>query len=525
MKKIFQWAAQFAFLRPYNSRLLTPGANLWLIGVLIIISIMALSEGIIWSLLFNFLLARAIDSPIRWIMCTGIGIIVFSVIWLLDTSFATLDTTEQSGQKSKSFLGLSQDRIKRLWLPLLFRIAIVVGSLVITMPAMTKLTVAPDIEAYLKKENIAIQKEARDKIEKGYDQKLFLLDSLILNKNNEVTREIAGKGITSSKGRGSTAKALEKELEDLKQEKENTKLEQQQVLSDFDKMSPEELERIYGVQYVIQSAGEINRVANLLSDKKSYQDMERISMAFLALLFLALVLFKVFAPRSVKIYFNEQLQDFYSAYLSKQIQPHLTQGLGNNQGLSHGELTAYQVEEFWKDTYQKRLREHQKETQPNDKLKSSVAELSSNATTWQHELDEHLHNKNEAKDKHDKLVTDLLENKEKTERAEEQVEQYESKLDALNQSRRSGALTTQDLVIANREQQEIEREIKVLQEELLRLRLERNQLEAKKERMEFLIKQINEALTILQDNFKNLNEAKGRFRDAIIGNVEDLLDD
>ncbi len=82
----------------------------------------------------------------------------------------------------------------------------------------------------------------------------------------------------------------------------------------YDSLSTDALASIHGVAFLgdgLQTRGVV--LQRLMADP-AYGTAELAIRAFLLFLFLALVILKLFQPRGVRIYFNEQLQDLYSQY-------------------------------------------------------------------------------------------------------------------------------------------------------------------------------------------------------------------
>ena len=104
--------SKFLTLNPYGDNLRSPQTSFWFSCVGIVIFLMAFSEGFVWGNLFNFYLSEALSPIIRIPLCLGIGIVVFSILWLIDATFVLLDRSEQPplepsigwSQKMKAFI-------------------------------------------------------------------------------------------------------------------------------------------------------------------------------------------------------------------------------------------------------------------------------------------------------------------------------------------------------------------------------------------------------------------------------------
>jgi hypothetical protein len=75
---------------------------------------------------------------------------------------------------------------------------------------------------------------------------------------------------------------------------------------------------------------------------------ERAGQAFLGFLFVALVLLKLFEPRSVKVYFSEWLQDLYRQYQGGLFDPHLDFA---ERSIGSAPMTPLRFEDWCLNTY------------------------------------------------------------------------------------------------------------------------------------------------------------------------------
>jgi hypothetical protein len=75
MNKTFK---KYIGLNPYGKNLKTPQTIFWFIGVGVVITLMAFSEGFIWGNLFNFYFKSNLSLLVRVPLCFGIGLVVFN---------------------------------------------------------------------------------------------------------------------------------------------------------------------------------------------------------------------------------------------------------------------------------------------------------------------------------------------------------------------------------------------------------------------------------------------------------------
>jgi hypothetical protein len=158
-------------LNPYGKNLKTPQAVFWFIGVGVIITLIAFSEGFIWGNLFNFYFKDSLTLLIRVPLCLGIGLIVFCLLWIIDTSFVLLDTTISPNEEEIKWYK-SPERYKVLG-GFFTRVLLVAISLYTTIPAITKLSVSSDIDKYITDYNLGVRAHLADSITVQFDKKLL----------------------------------------------------------------------------------------------------------------------------------------------------------------------------------------------------------------------------------------------------------------------------------------------------------------------------------------------------------------
>src|SRR5882724_8835354 len=90
-------------VRPHGNNLITGQTKRWITSVAIIIFMIALTEAIIWGNIFSFYYGNAMSFRERILWSCIVGICVFFIIWIIDTSFATLDMTRNPVEEDKGW--------------------------------------------------------------------------------------------------------------------------------------------------------------------------------------------------------------------------------------------------------------------------------------------------------------------------------------------------------------------------------------------------------------------------------------
>ena len=300
-------------IKPYGNNLCTPGANYWIVCIRLVIIVMALSEAIAWGYLGSLFG----QGPVGYIAAGIAFLFVFIIIWIIDVSFVTLDMSKAhyDNEIMKKKTSSWADNLK-LSVGLLGRVAIVVVSLSISAPFIAQIVFMQDIDNEMESRNLARVAAVSDSMLAQKDLEIAQLDSLIIDKENELITETAGKGESGNYGFGPVTQAIERNIQGLKDERTGRVEEREEMADAFAELSVEEFAMRYNVDLVNNGVQARAAILNSLTQNPEYKTAKRAITAFLAFIFAALVLLKLFQPRSVQIYYNEKLQDLYREYLA-----------------------------------------------------------------------------------------------------------------------------------------------------------------------------------------------------------------
>ncbi len=162
-------------------------------------------------------------------------------------------------------------------------------------------------------EQIATQ---RTVLAQGFESEIEAIKALSRDVERQRIAEAAGLGPSGRYGRGPAVRTIELRLEELRQETEERRRAREQALAEYDRLTPREADQRYGLGLSGNGLRARGVVLDEILEEDSHRHAETAIRAFLAFLFLALVILKLFQPRSVEIYFSEQLQSLYDRYLA-----------------------------------------------------------------------------------------------------------------------------------------------------------------------------------------------------------------
>jgi hypothetical protein len=313
-------------LQPHGEQLQTPNARFWIFCARVLIVIMASAEAVSWGYVGS-LFGSGVGS-----LVTGLAaaLSLFFVIWLADATFVTMDTSRSYYQRMLSpreNVGDSLiDRVveqRKFVAGLVIRGLVVVVSLWITAPFLAQLVFRRDVVESIRSRNGTSIASARTALAARFDDQLRPLDSALNATQSEGILEAAGQGLSGRYGRGAAVIAMEQRAADLQRRISAISMDRDSTLFAFDRAPPSVLSTRFGVPLLDDGLRSRSEVISVLMENPDYSGTQIALGVFLSFLFLGLVILKLFQPRSVGIYFSEQLQSLYTDYTQGKFDDHL----------------------------------------------------------------------------------------------------------------------------------------------------------------------------------------------------------
>jgi hypothetical protein len=312
--------SQFS-LRPHGDQLLAPTARFWIFCARVLIMIMATAEAISWGYVGS-LFGSGIMS-----FFTGLAAAVslFFVIWLADATFVTMDTSRTYYQKLLANDDQTSSEIekRKFYAGLAIRGLIVVVSLYITAPFLAQLVFRNDVVDAIASRNRSEIASTRAALAKRYDDQIRQLDSALNANQSARILEASGRGPSGRFGRGPAVEAMEQDISDLRRRIAATTSERDSILFSYDHSQWSDLGSRFGVPLLDDGLRSRSEVLAIMMANPDYSGAKVALVVFLSFLFLGLLILKLFQPRSVSIYFSEQLQSLYTDYSQGKFDEHL----------------------------------------------------------------------------------------------------------------------------------------------------------------------------------------------------------
>jgi hypothetical protein len=532
-KQVIKLIRRFLTLNPYGNNLRSPQTTFWFISAGIIIALMAFSEGFVWANLFNFFFSETLSKEVRIPLCLGIGIVIFWLLWLIDTTFVLLDNStppllEMPTGRFKAIKTFVKQHLNKnagkFWLGFVTRIVVVALSLYITIPAITKLSISEDIDKSIKDDNNKIRTAKVDSITNNIDKinapKLAQLDSIIELERSDLKLEVAGKGKSGKYGYKDAAQAIEKSLNAHIAERNSLEKKINTEKSIVENASDNQLSKKYGVEFKKKTAGVVNEVAEKLSKNQNYKEVEGVARTYVILLFVALVLLKIFAPRSVKIYLNEELQDLYKAFKTNQINS-IYFAYFKDEFDNTKEITPYRFYEFWEKYYFKYRYDFMKQLENDENLKQldlkiakfnqQKSDIEKELKPYQDEFIQEMEKLLSLEDKKNKLTLQTENNSNKITEITNEINTIKSSKSDIRAEYLSELSKTQNNLI--KEKEELQVSLKTVANEIY---ITTKQIEFAQNK----INTINKSLNTLQNNLDRITELKGTLRNKYLDTLQ-----
>ena len=320
-QRILAWLS----LKPYGQQLCTEAASMWVTSARLLVIVMASAEALSWGYLGYFVGAPQFSVPAALFAALSIMVLV----WVVDSSFMTLDIARSFYERT--FLGAEdvpdlKERAK--WVGgVLFRVIVVGGSLSITAPYVAQLIFKTDIEGEIRRINAGKIDEGRKNATQDIDAAIKAAKAEVALRENQRVAESEGVGPSKKYGRGPAVETIEDALVNAKQTLAKLQQERNKLVDDYNETAKDErlLAKKYGVSldnFGLQSRG---KAMETLSANSSYQSAQWAIKGFLGFLFIAMLILKAFQPRSIRIYYSEQMQDLFKQYMAGSLNRYLAE--------------------------------------------------------------------------------------------------------------------------------------------------------------------------------------------------------
>lgn len=310
------------FFFNYGRNLLAPGAGSWIVTFCFLAVAMALLEGFTWGRILSVFLPEDLLA-----IAVVVGFIFGFFIYLIDRNYATLDTATNyrklDGDDSTNLSPASGFKAwfgNKLLSGTLARLAIVAVSMALTGPFLAQTFDERKVVQEIDARNARATAMYRAQVGTANDKKIERIEQSIKDARKEIERETAGRSISGKSGCGPTCKTMQDNIAYLDQSLAQAKTEKAKRLASLEATAPDDLEKNEGVQILRDNADTRNRIRKEIEAGSGqtlfgFPASHVLASSLFMLLFMMMVLLKIYQPRTVAIYYNEHLQEAYERYV------------------------------------------------------------------------------------------------------------------------------------------------------------------------------------------------------------------
>lgn len=313
----------FITLRQSGNNLLTNGAKGYLVAMSVIMTLVAMAEGVAWG---YFGTAFIPANPVVAALVTGT--FVFLLIWFFDRMLLTSDFIEHEHRlRLNGNVETADDKAKsdkaarHLKVFFAIRLFIALLSLWIAAPYVTQLVFNADI---INKQQEYFQ-QAVNKVKQNYQAEqqatLTALATKIDQTNQKLQTEISGgkNSLSGLYGRGASAIAIEQELNSLKQQYQQINTESKVHVQRIEQaLKTSNYQELAALDIRVDKDSPIMRRRAIADIEQQYPDefaqVERTVQGLLFILAVILLGMKLMQFNTTKLYFSSNLQSKWNQY-------------------------------------------------------------------------------------------------------------------------------------------------------------------------------------------------------------------
>lgn len=304
-------------LKPYGDHLCDGAAEIWLVFARINIAAVALCDAIAWA----YLGYTTATGAVAWLAAALAGVIALTLVGSLDATFVMHDATQRSERpsvvdpaKSGGWLARLRRTVRRDHLAIGMRLLLVMLTFTVTAPFLTQLFFSRDIAAAIVKKNEQRISDKRLALTSNFDRRMDALRTQLNGRMQNLESEIAGSGRSGRYGNGPAADAIRRDIAQLEAALKTTEAAKTAEVTNFDAATPEALASTYGIDLEREGPNTRATVVAELELSPAFRSTRRTIKAFLLFMFFGLVSLKLFAGRSVVIYYRSDLQAAHARY-------------------------------------------------------------------------------------------------------------------------------------------------------------------------------------------------------------------
>lgn len=311
LKQSMGWIVAWLTLKPYGSNLLCNDTAMWIFSVRLIMLVLILPECTSWGYVAWQVGGREFASVAAYFAVLA----AFTLNWTLDGSIMMLnrDKLFSALRPGKPREGSRISEIKVFSL-ILGRMIMISAVLYSSSSFLVQAMYSKDIEAGLANVNRIRIEQKRQEILKPLNGREVELRKAITEKEHELTKEVQGRLLDGEKGCGPACAVLEEQLRSLRASLAKIESQEKSVQETFEHKTPAELDDLFHIQLLGDGMEARGQIVEQLKKNEGFKRTEWSIQGALFILFIGLLLLKLYQPPSVLLFYSAALQDLHKRY-------------------------------------------------------------------------------------------------------------------------------------------------------------------------------------------------------------------
>jgi hypothetical protein len=343
-KRSWSWFILWLTLKTYGANLLCNDAGLWIFSVRLLMLFLISTECASWGYA-----ACQIASPDIAPFVSAFAVLAaFTLNWTLDGSIMTIDREKlylkvRPAARNAGSLS-AQNKILIL---VLGRMAMISAVLYASSSFLVQAMFHKDIESEMANENRTHIEQKRLDLLKPLEERSTALQKTIAGEEGDVALEIKGLSSTQIPGCGKVCRELREPLANQRLELTATQDRIAAIQKDFEQNTPAELQQRYHIGLLGDGLEARGRIVEKLKQNEGFKRTEWWIQGALTILFMGLLLLKIYQPPSVALYYSAVRQDLFKRYRAGEFN-HLLRPLQYPDSPTGG-MTPYEFAEWAED--------------------------------------------------------------------------------------------------------------------------------------------------------------------------------
>jgi hypothetical protein len=306
-KRYLRWMVKWLTLKTYSSDLLCNDAAMWIFSVRLVMFFLISTECASWGYT-----AYHVGHAFAPFLAAFAVLAAFSVNWTLDGSVMTLDREPVTMPPASQKRGwIAENKAIAL---VLCRTVMISGVLYASSGFLVQGIYGKDIENKLANENQNRIEQKRGELLGPIEKRKSNLIDEVKTKEDQLTAEVQGLSPTGKIGCSSACFVLKEQLQALRTQLNATEQDDAEIREAFEHQDATTLSHRFHIDLLGDGLDSRGQIVEMFKKGDGFRRTEHLIQATLLILFVGLLLLKLYQPTAVAVYYSSQRQDTYQRY-------------------------------------------------------------------------------------------------------------------------------------------------------------------------------------------------------------------